>query len=166
MLILIYLGFSLSSSGYTCSTLLASSRGRILKLLCLLWFLQVTRLVTFFVSKSWGYSSTLWFLSCSQSMARFECTLPTGALWMQHLEEMWVESSECFPQACVSMREISGCGIPRGSWVDFLQSTVSRKTKSLICLFPNLLPPQVSGISLRTLGATGRKWVSPSAQLE
>lgn len=62
-----------------------------------------------------------------------------------------MQSSEYCPQACGPVREVPGCGIPRSSQVDFLQSTVNNKTKSLICFFLNLFPPQVLRIPLQYL---------------
>lgn len=68
LLVLFYLGFSLTLYGYN-SILLTPSYDIFLKLLCLLWFLKLTRLVSRNLSFFFFHSSRLCFSPWSQNLS-------------------------------------------------------------------------------------------------
>lgn len=166
-----YLNF-LSLYGYTCSTPLAPSGGRVLKLLFPFWFLQLTKLpiVNFsFVFQKMALQLKFMVSILSIDLC-FLSTLPDYWSFLTHMEECtrsqpqsWRRrgfSTQSVGSAHGPSRKIPGYGTPRSSWMDFLLNAIP-----LMSFLPSPPPinlPRWSQKScLNTLSAVAEKWVSP-----
>lgn len=130
---------------------------------CLLLFLQVSGLAmetSLFFSRRWHCSSGLWFLPCPHTVAYFPSPFVysslvfAATLGSMHKELLQSEGRCGF--SFWSTGSAWGSGTPRGSWVDFLPSAISRKDVLCLPLSPSPPSPQSQRSYFSTLGAAGK----------